>query len=74
MGMLGTVMQRCGGVFEETVHDVLANDKHGVVLAEHRFTRDGKPREYRTAHIYHIKDGRLAECWEQPPPERRPAR
>jgi ketosteroid isomerase-like protein len=66
MGMLGTVMQASGGAFEETVHDVLANDEHGVVLAVHRFTRDGKPREYRTAHIYHINNGKLQECWEQP--------
>ncbi|HEY7294329.1 MAG TPA: nuclear transport factor 2 family protein [Dehalococcoidia bacterium] len=66
LGMLGKVMEAAGGAFEETVHDVLANEEHGVVLAVHRFTRAGKPREYRTAHVYHIVDGKLAECWEQP--------
>jgi ketosteroid isomerase-like protein len=66
LGMLGTVMQVSGGTFEETVHAVLANDEHGVVLAEHCFTRDGTPRAYNTAHIYHIRAGKLAECWEQP--------
>lgn len=64
--MLGTVMQAAGGAFEETVHDVLANDEHGVVLATHRFTRDGTAREYNAAHVYHIKGGKLTECWEQP--------
>ena len=39
---------------------------HCVVLAFHRFEREGKPKEYRTAHVYHIRDGKLAECWEQP--------
>jgi uncharacterized protein len=66
LGMLGTVMQVCGGAFEETVHDVLANDEHAVVLAVHRFNRAGQPTEYRTAHVYHIKGGKLVECWEQP--------
>lgn len=64
--MLGTVMRLSGGAFEETVHDVLANDAHGVVLAVHRLSRDGAPKQYRTAHIYNIRDGRLVECWEQP--------
>jgi hypothetical protein len=45
---------------------VLANDGHGVVLAIHRLVRNGQPKEYRTAHIYHIRAGKLAECWEQP--------
>lgn len=66
MAMIGTVMQLSGGAFEETVHDVLANDEHGVVLAVHRFARDGVAKEYRTAHVYHIQDGKLTECWEQP--------
>ena len=66
MAMIGTVMQLTGGPFEETVHDVLANDEHGVVLAihrfAHRFAQDGVPKEYRTAYVYHIRDGKLAEC------------
>jgi ketosteroid isomerase-like protein len=60
------VMRISGGAFEEKVVDVLANDVHGVVLAEHRFTREGKPKEYRTAHVYNIRAGKLQECWEQP--------
>ena len=66
MRMIGTVMELSGGAFEETVHDVLANDEHGVVLAVHRFSRDGSPKEYRTAHVYHIREGKFAECWEHP--------
>ncbi len=64
--LVGKLMELCGGQFEEEVHDVLANDEHGVVLAIHRFSREGKPKEYRTAHVYHIRGGKLAECWEQP--------
>lgn len=60
------VMELTGGKFEEEVHDVLANDEHGVVLAIHRFARHGQPKEYRTAHIYQLRNSKLAECWEQP--------
>jgi len=45
---------------------VLANDHHAVVLARHRFTRAAQPKEYRTAHVYQIRGGKLAECWEHP--------
>jgi ketosteroid isomerase-like protein len=66
MRLIGTVMELSGGKFEEDVLDVLANERHGVVLAVHRFSRDGAPKQYLTAHVYGIRDGKLAECWEQP--------
>jgi hypothetical protein len=59
-------MELTGGTFQEEVEDVLANDHHAVVLAQHRFTRDGQSKEYATAHVYEIRDGQLARCWEQP--------
>jgi uncharacterized protein len=65
-GMIGKVMQLTGGAFEETVEDVVANDRTGVVLVRHRFPRGGQPREYQSAHVYTIRDARLKECWEQP--------
>ena len=66
MQIVEKIGQIAGTTFVEEVHDVLANDEHGVVLAIHRFEAGGRPREYRTAHVYHIRDGKLAECWEQP--------
>ena len=54
------------GTFREDVEDVLVNDQHAVVLARHHFTRGGTQRDYRTAHVYTVRDGKLAECWEQP--------
>lgn len=66
LGMVGKVMGGSAGSFQEEVHDVLANDTHGLVLAVHRFTRDGIQREYNTAHLYHIQAGKLMECWELP--------
>jgi uncharacterized protein len=59
-------MEETHGSFREEVEDVLANDQHAVVLARHQFTRNGESREYRTAHVYDVRDGKLAKCWEQP--------
>lgn len=59
-------MSITGGTFHEEVEDVLANDNHAVVLVRHRFIRDGNPQDYRTAHVYDVRNGRLAECFEQP--------
>jgi ketosteroid isomerase-like protein len=61
-----TAMELTHGTFREEVEDVLANDHHAVVLARHQFTRDGQSKEYRTAHVYDVRDGKLAQCWEQP--------
>jgi ketosteroid isomerase-like protein len=59
-------MALSAGTFHEEVEDVLANDRHAVVLARHRFTRDGSPKDYRTAHVYEVRNGQLAQCFEQP--------
>ncbi|MBV8820342.1 MAG: nuclear transport factor 2 family protein [Acidobacteriaceae bacterium] len=59
-------MDLTGGTFQEEVEAVLANDAHAVVLARHQFTRNRTAKEYRTAHVYEVRDGKLAECWEQP--------
>jgi ketosteroid isomerase-like protein len=64
--LAGKVMSISGGTFEEDVEDVLANDVHAVVLARHKLTRDGQTKDYRTAHVYEIRDGKLAACYEQP--------
>ena len=64
--LAGKAMAISAGTFSEEVEDVLANDRHAVVLARHRFVRDGSSKDYSTAHIYQVRDGRLAQCFEQP--------
>jgi uncharacterized protein len=63
---IGRLMELCDGTFRETVLDVVANDRRGLVLAEHEFRRKGRTHVYRTAHVYRIEDGRLAEFREYP--------
>ena len=66
MTIVATVGAVAGDSFREVVHDVLANDTHAVVLLHHSLQRDGRTHEYDTSHVYHLRDGRLAECWECP--------
>jgi len=54
------------GTFQEDVENVLANDQHGIVLARRRIHTRWQQHEYRTVHVYEIRDGKLASCWEHP--------
>ena len=46
-----------------TLHDVVANDDHAIALVDATATRAGKTLSYRTAEIYHIRDGKIVERW-----------
>jgi ketosteroid isomerase-like protein len=52
--------------FEITVHDVLANDEHGLVIASGRAARLGRAVEWRAHGLYRFKNGKIAECWVLP--------
>ncbi len=45
------------------VHDVVAGDDHTITLIEATASRGGKTFRYRTAEIYHIRDGKVVERW-----------
>lgn len=45
------------------VHDVFANDEHGVQLMNVTASRGGRTLEYRTAEIYHLRDGKITARW-----------
>ena len=45
------------------LHDVVANDDHAIALGTATATRNGKTFEYRTAEIFHIRDGKATERW-----------
>ncbi|HEY7463501.1 MAG TPA: nuclear transport factor 2 family protein [Candidatus Limnocylindria bacterium] len=44
-------------------HAVVADDQHAVQLMNVTATRDGKTFHYRTAEIYHMRDGKVTERW-----------
>lgn len=45
------------------VHDILANDDHVIGLGTARATHGGRSLTYRTAEIYHVRDGQVTERW-----------
>jgi uncharacterized protein len=56
-----------GGASEYTItgklHDVVANDDHVVGLVDATATRSGRTLNYRTAEIFHIRNGKIVERW-----------
>ena len=44
-------------------HDTVANDTHAVQLMNVTATKDGRTLNYRTAEIYHMKDGKITARW-----------
>ncbi|MEZ0241322.1 MAG: nuclear transport factor 2 family protein [Chloroflexota bacterium] len=45
------------------MHDVVANDDHTVLLGTATATRNGKTLVYKTAEIFHVRDGKITERW-----------
>ncbi len=46
-----------------TMHDVVGNDEHVVALVNAEADRNGRHLSYRTAEIYHVKDGKITARW-----------
>jgi uncharacterized protein len=47
----------------EKTHDVIANDEHAIGLIEVTARRGGETLTFRTAEIYHMRDGKITERW-----------
>ncbi|MET1231346.1 MAG: nuclear transport factor 2 family protein, partial [Candidatus Limnocylindrales bacterium] len=45
------------------VHDVTASDDHVIALGTAVATKGGRSLTYRTAEIYHVKNGQVPERW-----------
>ncbi len=52
-----------GGSITTETHDVIANDEHCIQLVTATATLDGGELVYRTAEIYHMRDGKITERW-----------
>jgi uncharacterized protein len=63
VGFFGKIMEITGGTFRLDVHDVLANDAHGAVLATAFAQRAGKPFQMREVHTWHLSGGKATEFW-----------
>jgi hypothetical protein len=45
------------------LHDMLANEEHAIAMVTATATMGGKSLTYRTAEIYHVKDGKVTARW-----------
>lgn len=64
-GMLGKLFEMTNGDMTIEVHDLLANDEHGVAIVRFRGARpDGRTIETNEVDVFHIDgNGRVAEVW-----------
>lgn len=49
--------------FEAHPHDIVGNDEHVVQLVNVTARRGDESLEYRTAEIYHVRDGKVTARW-----------
>jgi ketosteroid isomerase-like protein len=64
LGWLGKNVELTGGTFRVDVHDILANDEHGVAITTVSAEREGKKLEdARGVQVIHIRDGKVSESW-----------
>lgn len=57
------IQELCGGTFRIEVHDVLANDEHGVALTRWTAGRPEKELNVLDTDVYHIRGGKVVEFW-----------
>ena len=66
IGIAAKLKEMSGGTFKMEVHDIMASDRHGLVLGTMSLTRNGKPTEYRTVHVWRIEGGKPVAWYEYP--------
>ena len=52
-----------GASIKVDTHDVVANDEHAIALVTATASMGDQQLVYRTAEIYHMKDGKITERW-----------
>ena len=67
LGFFGRSFQETDGTLSIDVHDILANDTHGVAITTFTGQRKGKSINMRGVHVVHFdSDGKLSESWQFP--------
>lgn len=63
---LQKMQELSGQTLSLEVHDILASDRHGVVLASEKLTRKGEAVQLRTVHVWRFENGRPVAWYEYP--------
>jgi ketosteroid isomerase-like protein len=63
-GFFGKLQELSDGTSRVEVHDLLADDEHGVAIVTQSGTRNGRTYEGRSTHVLHLRDGKVTEFWD----------
>ena len=63
---LRRMRELAGGTLQVEVHDILASDRHGLVLTTESLERGGKRHEYRSVHVWRIEQGAPVAWYQYP--------
>jgi ketosteroid isomerase-like protein len=66
LGYFGRLMELTGGTFRLEIHDILANEMHGIVLVTVHGERNGRVVALREVNIWHLENGKAMEFWAFP--------
>lgn len=65
-GFVAKVGELSGGTLQTEVHDILASDRHAVVLVSDHLTRKGEKVQVRSAHVWRFENGKPVAWYEYP--------
>ena len=63
-GFFGKIQELSEGTSKVEVHDLLANDEHGVAVVTESATRGGRQHRGNATHVFHLRDGQVTEFWD----------
>ncbi len=65
-GFVAKLGELSGGTLSVEVHDILASDRHAVVLVSDHLTRRGEKVQIRSAHVWRFENGQPVAWYEYP--------
>lgn len=63
-GLFGKLIELTEGTLTIDVHDVIANDEHGVALVTLSASRGGRSFSGTSVDVFHIRNGKAVEFWD----------
>jgi ketosteroid isomerase-like protein len=64
--LLDRITQWTGGTTRVRLHDVLANEQHGILLYTVTAEHGDRSIRYRYIDLYHFREGKISEVWGYP--------
>lgn len=65
-GFVNKLQEISGGSLQMEVHDILASDRHAVVLVSDHLTKKGEKIQIRSAHVWRFENGKPVAFYEYP--------